>query len=372
MTFKGPVCSVIQGDAREVLPELARDGLAGQVKLAYLDPPYNTQRSHRFRGHYRDNRTKAEWAALIEDVLVGVRELLCENGSVWLQTNASELGTAQRQGDEVFGQDNFVGTITWEKTRRPSFSHAQLASTTDFLLIYGKCRAKLAAFTSGKTESGKRVPVAHRGNKRVEICFPPKAVRFGGPDGVYAAGDHSSPGIDAWLQEDVTMANGRNVTPLRLMLPSRYSPESVYEMIAKGGDFFIPRKPFRPSYIARGGAPKLISNLWSWRLDSEMETNEDGAKQQSKLFPSSPFPYAKPEGLLRRIIECASEPGDIVLDCFAGSGTTPAVAEQMGRRWLAIEENSDTIRDYVIPRLAGRVQAQPRPVVLADNLSSLP
>lgn len=351
-----PVPAVIQGDARKVLRQLAGEGLAGEVKLAYLDPPYNTQRSHRFGGHYQDNRTKPDWAALIEEILSGVRDLLREDGSVWLQIPARELGAAQQVADNVFGQEHFVGTITWEKTRRPSFAHGQLASITEFILIYGRCRPKLAPFTAGTTEPGKRIPVAHRGNRQVELCFPPNTVRFGGADGVYTAGDHSSPGIDAWLLEDVTMGSGRNLTPLRLMLPSRYSPATIEAMISGGADFFIPRAPFRPSYLAAGGTPKLMSNLWSWRFDAEMETNEDGAKQQASLFPGRPFPYAKPEGLLHRIIESASQPGETVLDCFAGSGTTPAVAERLGRKWIAIEENPKTIRDYLTPRITGELQ----------------
>jgi hypothetical protein len=99
-----PLPALIQGDAREVLRQLAADGLAGEVKLAYLDPPYNTRRSHRFRGHYQDNRTKPDWAALIEEVLSGVRDLLREDGSAWLQINASELGAAQQVAEKVFGR----------------------------------------------------------------------------------------------------------------------------------------------------------------------------------------------------------------------------------------------------------------------------
>lgn len=333
-----------------MLPALAEEGLAGQVKLAYLDVPYNGHRSNRFRGHYRDHRTKRDWADLVGDAVDGVLGLLREDGSLWLHLDATELGTARGVVDKVFG-DNFVGQITWERTRRPNFTHAQLSSTTDHILVYGKDRRKLAPFVLGTTEPGKRTPIAHRGNKSAEVRFPPRTVKFGGADGVYPAGDHSSPGIDASLLEDVVMAGGWNLTPLSMRLPSRYSPSKVADLLAAGGEFFIPKQPFRPSFIAPGGKPKVVNNLWSWQLDADMETNEDGAKQQERLFPGRPFPYAKPEGLLRRVIEVASEPDDIVLDCFAGSGTTTAVAKKLGRRWIAVEENPNTVRDYLGPRM---------------------
>lgn len=288
----------------------------------------------------------------MKEILSGVHGLLQEDGSLWLHVDARELGTAREVGDEVFGQVNLVGVITWEKTRRPSFLHAQLATVTDFILVYGKDRSRLSPFVDGTTQPGKRIPVAHRGNKVSEILWPAGSVAFNCADGLYEAGDHSSPGLDARLLEDMTVQSGRNLTPLRMSLPSRYSPSKITQLVAEGAEFLVPKRPFRPNYIAGGGKPKLINNLWSWQLDERMESNEDAARQQDRLFPGRPFPGAKPEGLLRRIIDIASESGDTVLDCFAGSGTTTAVAKAMGRRWIAIESSPKTVRDYLLPRMA--------------------
>ncbi|MEC5193484.1 MULTISPECIES: site-specific DNA-methyltransferase [unclassified Arthrobacter] len=352
--------SIHLGDARRVLPGLLADGMEGSVKLCYLDPPFNTRGAQSTRGHYRDHRTTSEWAALMNEVLGSVHALLRDDGSLWLHVDANELGTARVVCDEIFGGGNTSGVITWERTRRPAFLHGQMSSVTDFLLVYAKDRSKLTPFTEGVTEHDKRTPIAHRGNRVVELAFPPGTVKFKCGDGTYPAGDHSSPGIDARLRESVTVQNGRNITWLHLSMPSRYSSAKLTQMISDGADFIVPKIPFRPSYIAPGGKPKLVTNLWSWQLDS-METNEDAARQQRELNPSLPFPSAKPEGLLRRIVTLATEPGDTVLDCFAGSGTTAAAAQKLGRRWIAIEESPVTYHKYLRPRMASLLENDQEP-----------
>ncbi|GAA1134235.1 site-specific DNA-methyltransferase [Arthrobacter flavus] len=345
------VNEVLHGDARILLPELAATGYGEGFRLAYADPPFNTRRSD--RGPFRDQRTAAEWADLIKDVAAGVMPLLSQDGSFWLHVNDRQLGAAQGACDAVFGHEHFVGTISWERTRRPSYLPGQpLASTTDFILIYAKDPRSLRPFTAGTTEAGKRVPIAHRGNPITRLQFPIGAVRFTCADGLYQAGDHSTSGIDVRLTEDVRVNDGRNTTPLSLTLPSRYSQATVHGMLNEGAEFLIPRRPFRPSYLSPGGKPKAVSNIWSWRLDDNMPTNEDAYKEQL-LAGMSPFPFAKPVGLLTRILEVATEPDDVVLDPFAGSGTTALAAVRTGRKYVLIEEHNSTIKNFIQPRLIG-------------------
>lgn len=340
---------VIHGDARRILPELAAQGYAEGFRLAYADPPFNTGRSD--RGPFRDQWSGAEWAALIRDVAEAVEPLLAQDGSFWLHVNSRQLGIAQGACDTAFGHERFVGTISWERTRRPSYLPNQpMANTTDFLLVYAKDPGKLRQFTAGTTEAGKRVPVAHRGNPITRLRFPPGTVRFNCPDGLYLAGDHSTPGIDAALIEEVVIQEGRNITPLSLSLPSRYSQATLQAMLEDGAEFLVPRVPFRPSYLAVGGKPKAVSNIWSWRMDDKMPTNEDAYKEQ-RLVGITPFPYAKPLGLIERILEIATEPGDAVLDPFGGSGTTAVAARHTHRRYVLIEEQLSNIRTFIHPRI---------------------
>lgn len=341
---------ILHGDARLLLPQLAAAGLEGTFKLAYADPPFNTGRSD--RGPFPDERSDSEWASLIADVAAGVLPLLSEDGSFWLHVNDRQLGAAQAACDASLGRQRFVGTIAWERTRRPSYLPGRpLASTTDFLLIYAKDPKKLKPFTDGVTEVGKRVPVTHRGNALTQLEFPAHSVRFNCPDGVYPAGDHSSAGIQAELLKDVVVHEGINATPLSLRLPSRYSQATLQQMVEAGAHFLVPRPPFRPSYLAPGGKPKAASNLWSWRMDDRIPTNEDAYKEQRQAG-LQPFAYAKPVGLIKRIVELTTEEGDRVLDPFGGSGTTAAAARQTGRHYVLIEEQLGVIENFIDPRLS--------------------
>lgn len=346
-----PSC-VRHGDSRMVLDSLLSEGLGGNVRLVYADPPYNTGQAN--RGPYNDRRTDEEWRELLADVVSKSQPLLRADGSLWLHINDRQLGTARTVCDEIFGERNYCGTIAWERTRNPSYLHKQLASTLDFILVYGRSRSSLRPFTASVAESNKRVPIAHRGNRIVDISFPPHSVRFNCSDGIYAAGDHSTAGIDAKLLDSVEIRDGENLSAFRFRLPSRYSPLKVQELLDEGASFLIPKVPFRPSYIRRGGTPKTIRSLWTWQNDPGIPTNEDAYSEQRELF-DVPFRYAKPTALLRRIMEVASDPNDIVLDPFGGSGTTAVAAIQTGRSYVIVEEREELISQYISPRVRAAV-----------------
>ncbi|MCQ9162977.1 DNA methyltransferase [Arthrobacter sp. STN4] len=346
---------LIHGDSRVMLPQLAAAGHAGTAKVAYLDPPYNTGRTTRLG--YRDFREASAWSELISEVAASCRELLRPEGSLWLHINDRQAALVRSDLNEVFGEENFIGTVSWERTRRPSYAAKHIVSTVDPILIYAKDARQLAPFTSGTTEKGKRVSLVHRGNRIQTLTFPAGSVRFGVPDGHYLAGDHSTASVAVHLTADLVVERGRNATPLRLRIPSRYSAARVLDMINEGADFSVPQLPFRPSYTSPGGRSKMVGSLWSWQLDPEMPTHEDALREQSALAAdgTEPFPWAKPEGLLRRIIELATEPRELVVDPFAGSGTTAVAAVQTGRRVLAIEERGDLFESHIGPRVARAV-----------------
>lgn len=339
---------VRHGDSRVVLDSLKAEGLGGKVRLVYADPPYNTGEAR--LGPYNDCRSDLEWRNLLADIVAKSHSLLRSDGSLWLHINDRQLGVARSVCDEIFGERNYCGTIAWERTRNPSYLHKQLASTLDFILVYGRSRSSLQPFTASVTETNKRVPLAHRGNRIVELSFPAQSVRFNCSDGTYLAGDHSTAGIDARLLDPVEIRDGENVSAFRFRLPSRYSPLRVQELLDEGASFLIPKVPFRPSYIRRGGHPKVIRSLWTWQTDPSMPTNEDAYKEQQDLF-DVPFRYAKPSALLRRIIEVATDPKDLVLDPFGGSGTTAAAAIQTGRKYVIVEERRELISEYINPRV---------------------
>ena len=338
---------VLTGDSRKVLGSPDMQLLRGNVRLVYADPPYNTRQR---RGPFQDHRTTNNWLQLVGEIVSKSADLLRDDGSIWLHVNDQQVGLARSLCDEILGERNYCGTILWEHTRNPSFLHRQLASTLDFILVYAKDISLLPPFTWSQTVGSNRIPVAHRGNRAVDLHFPARRVKFNCPDGVYEAGDHSSPGIEATLLDPVHVSAGRNESSFRIRLPSRYSPSRLTQLMDDGAEFLIPRVPFRPSYISPGGRPKLVRNLWTWQSDPDMPTYEDSYKEQLSQF-AVPFAYAKPVGLMRRILEVATDPGDLVLDPFGGSGTTAVASLGSGRSCVVIEEQESLVEHFINPRI---------------------
>lgn len=342
-----PIHEIIHRDPLTVLPQLAATH-GGTAKLAYLDPPSNTGRTTRLG--YRDYRNGAAWADLIEGVAAGCRALLQPDGSLWLHINDRQSARARIALDDVFGEENYIGTVLWERTRMPSFAAKHLVSTVDPILVYAKNVDQLAPFTHGITEPGKRVPVAHRGSRIQHLVFPPGSVRFGVPDSHHPAGDHSTVSVTATLTEDLIVDERRNVDYFCLQIPGRYSADKVLAMLTEGADFSVPLIPFRSSYASLGGKPKTASSWWSWQSDPTMPTHEDAYNEQTAAGREA-FPWAKPEGLLRRIIGVSTTPGDLVVDAFAGSGTTAVAAIQTGRDFIVVEEQVEFVEGAIRPRV---------------------
>ena len=158
------------------------------------------------------------------------------------------------------------------------------------------------------------------------------------------------------IELHIVVENGVNAGPFRMSGPFRYGQDAITKMADTDGPAFVcPRPMLRPSYVSVESRGKVLTNLQSFRVNGA-PTNEDARAESEMIFGAeagAAFDTPKPERLLERFIAAATEPGDTVLDPFAGSGTTPAVAQKMGRKWIAVELSSDTIRRYIVPRIRG-------------------
>lgn len=342
---------LIRGDALNALtslsrlPEFAHEYL-GKVKLAYLDPPFNTQQAFE---HYDDALEHSVWLTMIRDRLLQIRDLLSNDGTVWLHLDDIEVHRARSILDELFGSTNHVGTVIWEKKKKPSFLHGQMATITDFILVYAKDRSAVAPFTIGRSTEGKGIPFHNKGNTYGELTFPADSVAFEIQDGTVERQEMSTKTIRSELLDDVVIKSGRNVNTFRMKGEWRFSQRALEEMIANGDVVRVARSPFRPNLVRADTAEKKTTNLFSFRVNG-VPTNEDAKAEIQALFGKD-FDTPKPEGLLARILDCATNSGDVVLDCFLGSGTTAAVAHKMGRRWVGIEWGAKNIEDFALPRL---------------------
>lgn len=236
---------VINGENLEVLKKIAPE-YKGKIKCVYIDPPYN---SHMLDTHFNDKMEDGEWHQMMEERLVLLRDMLREDGTIWISINDCECHSLKIICDRIFSKNNFLMSIIWEKDDVKDNLTPFIKESHDYILCYAKDR---------------------------KVSEPEIRKKF-----------HYK---TLWKKEEV-------------------------------GDTF------------------------------------DALREVEKFNQEDIFPCAKPERLIARIIEVASNPGDIVLDCFGGSGTTAAVAQKMGRKWIIIEE-AEQCHTHLIPRLEAVIKGE--------------
>ena len=330
---------VVVGDALRALRG-ARAELEGAVEVALLDPPYNTRA--RFH-HYRDRAAHELWLEHRRAELEALWPLLTPTGSVWVHLDDSEMHYAKVMMDGVFGRESFVATMVWQKTLSRE-NRTDLSEAHEYLLVYTRDRA------------------AWRARRNLLPLGDEQLARYANPDGdprgPWTSGDMTAkagPGRRAAQFYDVTLPSGRVVRPAHGMA-WRFTRDRLDELVADDRVTFGPRGDSVPRlkrFLAetRQG---LVPTTW-WPA-AEVGTTDSAKKHLRRLFPLLvPFETPKPEQLVARVLHIASDPGDLVLDCFAGSGTTPAVAHKLRRRWLAVERELRTVEEFLLPRLAAVV-----------------
>ena len=332
---------LIRGDALNALVSLSElpafaAEYGGRVRLAYIDPPFNTGQAFE---NYDDNLEHSVWLTMIRDRLVQIRRLLSEDGSVWLHLDDTQMHRARCVLDEVFGASNFVANVIWQKTYTRE-NRTDISIGHDNVIVYAADKPLW---------------------KKARNLLPPSEAqrsRYSNPDSD-PRGDWKSTPVHAKAEKGrrreqfftITLPSGRKVDPP----PGRcwlYTHERYEEVVADGRIWFG----------ADGDAVPAVKKFWSevqpglvptsiWPYE-EVGTTGTAKEEVLSLFPDlTPFSTPKPEAFIERIIHVASNPGDVVLDCFLGSGTTAAVAHKMGRRWVGVEWREDTVRDFALPRL---------------------
>lgn len=330
---------LIYGDALNALTSLIElrefaDEYVGKVKLAYLDPPFNTRQSFL---QYDDALEHSVWLTMMRDRLVQVKTLLSPDGSVWVHCDDSEQAYLKVMMDEVFGRENFIATVIWEKfTTREN--RTDISNSHDYIIVYS---------TNRRLWKRNLLPF---GEEQLSRYSNPDA----DPRGPWSSLPiHAKAGVGRRKEQfyTITLPSGRRIDPP----PGRcwlYVEERFNELVADGRIWFGPdgdNAPRVKKFLAEVSQGLVPKTLW---LGGEVGTTGTAKAEVLALFPDKPpFATPKPEHLLQRIIHIGSNPGDIVLDCFLGSGTTAAVAHKMGRRWIGIEREAETIDTYARPRL---------------------
>ncbi len=358
---------MIEGDNLEVL-KLLQKSYAGKVKLIYIDPPYNTGKDFVYPDDYRDNirnyleltgqidgenrklssnteasgRFHTDWLNMMYPRLKLARNLLTGTGVILISIGDEEMHNLHSICDEIFGYENFCGTFIWEKKKKPSFLDRSMGTVTDYIVAYAKDRSRSPAFTAGAVEEGKKYPFNNAGNSLAVLKFSAESVAFGLADQIVEAQDMSEGNIKTELLDDVHVRNGTNCNPFRLRGEWRYSQSKLDEFVAAGAKILISKTPFRPNYVNWSGEQKKTANLLSYRINA-VPTNEDATQEARGVFGNDVVDYPKPEGLLKYLVRAVSQGDDLVLDFFAGSGTTASgvwrqnVEDSCARQFILVQ-----------------------------------
>ena len=322
--------TLIQGDNLEALKALL-PFYAGQVKCLYIDPPYNTRSAFQ---HYEDNLEHTQWLAMMWPRLELLRDLLAEDGSIWVSIDDNEAHYLKVAMDEVFGRSRFVACIVWQSKDTPGNNATAIAETHSYALVYKKSdqwrpnliprtRKQLANYknpdndTRGPWLGTPLTRAEHRDrdyypltNDAGQQVYPPKG--------------------SSWRRPPDTIKNLAN-------------DQRIYW--GKDGDSEFPMEKKFLSEVKQGVTPQT----W-WPYDYSGSTRNASAELKGLSDGNKSFETPKPERFPRRILEIATNPGDLVLDSFLGSGTTAAVAHKMGRRWIGVEMGEHAVT-HCVPRL---------------------
>ncbi|SDX48277.1 site-specific DNA-methyltransferase [Nitrosomonas oligotropha] len=320
---------LIFGDNLLALKALEAE-FAGKVKRVFIDPPYNTGSAFT---HYDDGVEHSIWLSLMRDRLEIIRYLLAEDGSLWITIDDNEAHYLKVLCDEVFGRANFVATVIWQKKYAPKSDSKYFSESHDFVLVVAK---QLDRFNL------RRLPKTEKQTGRYTN-------RDNDPRGPWKASDVLRNEARDYAIFPVKLPSGREVMP-----PSgtswRYTKEKFAELIADNRIWFGVDGDARPAYKRfLSEVTDTIPSTTIWTYD-EVGHNDESKKEMRGIFGEDLFATPKPERLLERVLSLATNPNDLVLDSFAGSGTTGAVAHKMGRRWIMIELG-EHCHTHIIPRL---------------------
>lgn len=343
---------LIQGDNLDALKSLL-PLYAGRVKCIFIDPPYNTRSAFE---HYDDNLEHSQWLSMMVSRLVLLRDLLAEDGSIWVTLDDAEAHYFKMIGDEVFGRQNYIASIAWRK-RDGAPNDRKIGSVHDHLMVWGKAK-RIASKATFAELTFNLMERTEKANAQYRVFTEPS-----GPDqrGPFRKIDTTANGkggrfVESLFYPITNPYTGQEVWP-RKGTCWRHKQSDMAQLQEEGRLYWgVDGKattPMRKLFLHEAKAGMTTSTIWE-----DAGLNQHASREMEVLFgEKAAFETPKPEALLQRIIHIATNPNDLVLDSFLGSGTTAAVAHKMGRRWIGIEMGEHA-RTHCLPRLTKVVEGE--------------
>lgn len=326
---------LVQGDNLLALKALEQR-YAGRVKCVFIDPPYNTGSAFE---HYDDGLEHSLWLTMMRNRLELIQKLLSDDGSLWITIDDNEAHYLKVLCDEIFGRGNFVANGIWQKVYSERMDAREFSASHDHLLIYKKSDAfsphKLAKkqntsqfgyYDEKEERYYRRRSLRKEGSESLRQDRPSMWYPIEAPDGseIWPVKPDGTEGRWRWKKENVLINSNQ------------------LEFVKKSSGWEIYVKQYAEDSATRPPSTLMLSEDVGHNHEAKLEARE--------FNKTNVFATPKPERLLKHIITIATNPGDIVLDSFAGSGTTGAVAHKMGRRWIMVELGDHAVT-HIVPRL---------------------
>ena len=352
----------IEGDNLEAL-KILQEAYLGKVKMIYIDPPYNTGKDFVYRDNFhksaeegkadetvRDEETDnnlfqntesngrfhSDWCSMIYPRLKLARDLLRDDGVIFISIDDNEVHNLRKICDEIFGESNFVGIFTWQKKTQPSFLSPEIATITENILSYKRSTNNLK-LKGGFTDNERDGELVNIGNPIVERVLPCKAIEIerGHFNGVLHKGKYGNGVLEIELKNEVRVTNGIPENDLHIAGRITRSQLTLNEDIKNGAKLFIRSvKTLRPTinFYKTEKSIKPPTSLLSKKINPCIPTNTDASSEIKTLFDGvNLMSYPKPVGLIKFLEDCAlyEDKNGIILDFFSGSATTAHACMQL-------------------------------------------
>lgn len=337
----------IEGDNLDVL-KLLQETYLGKIKMIYIDPPYNTgndfvyeddfaksadeyidnsgqfdeQGNRLFQNTESNGRFHTDWLNMMYPRLKVAKDLLSDDGVIFISIDDNEQENLKKMCDEVFGESNFIALFNWMKTATPPSLSKNIRKKFEYVLCYKK--KDLLYGLNGGIVNGGDMPLLNEVNAFTTLKFNKSSVNFKIPNGFYKAGQYDR----VHLQNDIYVVNGRADKDIVLSGHFKWTQSTVDQEVNNGTEFWIKTEKFAIRYARAGERVKLPSNIIS-KDECEVGTNEDAQKDILSLFENKVMNYPKPVSLLKYLIGMNSQDEDLILDFFSGSATTAHAVMQL-------------------------------------------
>lgn len=372
----------IEGDNLEVL-KLLQKSYFGKIKMIYIDPPYNTGGEFIYPDKYEeglqtylqftgqidaegkkfstnvetDGRYHSNWMSMMWPRLFLARNLLTEDGLMFISIDDHEVDNLRKICDEVFGEENFIASFIWHKKTQPSFLSKEVANVTEYILAYKK-NSEIIQLKGGMTDPDKMVELLNIGNQVADRILPKEKVIFVNENwsGNLQKGIYGNEALQVELKNDISIKNGRSNSDIELKGRIKWTQNTINESLDNGSVIYIKSiKTLRPTLKRSGNEANIkppISLLSKYIND--IPTNTDASNEMKELFNGiAIMDYPKPSGLIKYLIEAVSfdDKNSTIIDFFAGSATTADAVMQLNaedsgnRKYIMVQLPEKTPED---------------------------